>query len=170
MEKISRLSQEQRENLTAYLDGELDDAETQDVESALVRSSIARHEVDILSRTWDLLNILPRAKVSEQFTQKTLTQLRALDQKPRSLDSFSWYRRTRQVSILAAWAAGLLIVASIGFVATRRWVPNETEELITLLPIIEHFDQYQAVESIEFLKELRKSSVFVEEEADNETR
>jgi anti-sigma factor RsiW len=170
MEKIPRLSQEQRENLTAYLDGELEDSESQDIETALTRSSIARHEVDILGRTWDMLNILPRAKVSEEFTRKTLTQLRAIDQKPRSLDSYSWYQRTRQGSIFAAWAAGLLIVASIGFVATRRWVPNETEELMTLLPILERLDEYQAVESIEFLKELKKSSVFAVEEPGRESR
>lgn len=168
MEKIPRLSQEQRENLTAYLDGELEDSDTQDIETALARSSIARHEVDILSRTWDLLNILPRAKVSEEFTRKTLTQLRAIDQKPRSLDSFNWYRQTRQGSILGAWVAGLLIVASLGFVATRRWIPNETDELLTLLPILEQFDEYQAAENAEFLKMLQSSAVFTAEEPSRE--
>jgi hypothetical protein len=168
MEKIPRLSQEQRENLTAYLDGELDDSETQDIETALARSSIARHEVDVLSRTWDLLGILPRVKVSEEFTRKTLTQLRTIDQKPRPLDSFNWYRNTRQGSILGAWVIGLLIVAGVGYLATRRWIPNETDEMLTLLPILEQFDEYQAAGNGEFLKMLQSSAVFATEDPGHE--
>ena len=59
MAKLARLNPEQRDNLAAYLDGELEETATQEIEQILAVSEVARHEVDMLSRTWDLLNSLP---------------------------------------------------------------------------------------------------------------
>ncbi len=79
MAKMTRLSAEQRENLVAYLDGELDDSATQNIEQVLAESVVARHDVDMLSRTWDLMNVLPGVKASEEFTRKTLSSIRAAE-------------------------------------------------------------------------------------------
>src|SRR5579859_2895023 len=96
MAKLARLSSEQRENLTAYLDGELDEATTQDIEQVLAVSEVARHEVDMLSRTWDLLNALPTHKASEEFTHKTMSNLRAAEHAPASAVADLIYRNARR--------------------------------------------------------------------------
>jgi anti-sigma factor RsiW len=73
MAKITRLSGEERENLVAYLDGELDPQQIREIELALGRSPVARHDVDMLARTWDLLDNLPQQQVGEQFVTETMS-------------------------------------------------------------------------------------------------
>src|SRR5262245_61616100 len=136
MAKITRLSSEQRENLTAYLDGELDDAATQDIEQVLAVSEVARHEVDMLSRTWDMLNVLPAQKASEQFTHKTMTNLRAAENRGPGAAGELIYRQGRRAVVLACWAGALALVGWLGFTAANHWIPNESEQLLNDYDII----------------------------------
>ena len=71
MNASEKLTSQQRENLVAYLDGELDEVETQEIERTLAHSLEARHEVDMLTRTWELLDTLPKSKASEEFSERT---------------------------------------------------------------------------------------------------
>src|SRR6185369_4564028 len=98
MAKITRLSAEQRENLVAYIDGELDESAVQGVEQALAESVVARHEIDMLSRTWDLLNVLPGVKVSDEFSRNTLSSIRAAEQPKSRLGGTDRGCRLRGVS------------------------------------------------------------------------
>ena len=75
MEKVLRLTSEQRADLVAYLDGELDESPTQEIDRILARSAVARHEVEALSRAWEMLDILPRPKASSTFTERTMSTL-----------------------------------------------------------------------------------------------
>jgi anti-sigma factor RsiW len=162
MAKLQRLSQEQRENLAAYLDGELDDAATQEIEQVLASSEVARHEVDMLSRTWDMLSTLPTHKASEEFTQKTVTSLRAIENPVRSATSQAVARSTRRGGVLAMWAALLVVCGLVGFQATNRWIPNDSEQLLDDYPIIENLDKYSEVGSIEFLRVLKDRRTFAD--------
>ena len=158
MEKMSRLSPQQRSDLVAYLDGELDDATLKDIEQTLAKSPPARHDVDMLVRTWDLLDELGRPSVTEEFAAKTLSNIHAEEQRA------PWYRgswievihsdRARRGAILAGWAAGLACVAAAGFLLTNRWIPSDSRILVEELPVIENLDLYANVGSIEFLKAL----------------
>ncbi|MCH8828754.1 MAG: hypothetical protein IID45_04170, partial [Planctomycetes bacterium] len=56
MNETTRLSPQQRDDLVAYLDGELDEETTQSMERTLAHSPVARHEMDMLTRTWSLLD------------------------------------------------------------------------------------------------------------------
>jgi anti-sigma factor RsiW len=56
------LSDDDRATLSAYLDGELDEAAVQQVESRLSLDSEARAEYETRRQTWSLLDYLPRAK------------------------------------------------------------------------------------------------------------
>src|SRR5260370_281071 len=98
MAKITRLSAEQRENLTAYLDGELDDAQTQEIEQVLAASEVARHEIDMLSRTCDALSVLPTHKASGEFTRKTMTNLRAAESSEPSATAEQCELREREIA------------------------------------------------------------------------
>ena len=163
MNKLTRLSGEERGNLIAYLDGELDETTARLIEQKLARSDTARHDVEMLVRTWDLLDILERPRVTQEFTTRTLALAQA-DVQPSRLSQFDWQTPLRRTAIFALWLATLGGVAAFGWTVTRKWVPNEAQMLIDDLPVIENLDLYTEVDSIEFLRELRRSGGFHEKE------
>ena len=160
MEKIPRLSQEQRANLVAYLDGELPEPSAKEIEHVLSKSPTVQHDVEMLSRTWDLLDQLPRLAGTSDLTARTLTVAKA-DEEPRPLLSPRLLERIpkeplRRGVIVASWVSGLALAAILGFIVTNRLIPNPSDELLRNLPAIEKLDLYSNVESIEFLRELDK--------------
>ncbi len=81
MSRLTRLSTDERNNLVAYLDGELEDDATQRIEEVLSQSPVARNDVELLVKTYDLLDLLPRPKASAEFTQKTIATARMTEVK-----------------------------------------------------------------------------------------
>ena len=69
MDKLSRLSTEQRGDLVAYLDGELEEDATAAIEHVLAHSNVARNDVEMLARTYDLLDQLPHLAAPEKFAR-----------------------------------------------------------------------------------------------------
>ena len=65
------LNDEERDELVAYLDGELDEQAARDVEARLGRDPRAKAEAEALRRTWNLLDYLPRPEPSGDFTHRT---------------------------------------------------------------------------------------------------
>src|ERR1700676_4895709 len=72
---MSQLSEDERADLVAYLDGELDEAASQDFEARLSREPQLRAEAEALKKTWELLDYLPRPEPSGGFTHRTLERL-----------------------------------------------------------------------------------------------
>jgi hypothetical protein len=165
MEKWTRLSAEQRDNLVAYLDGELEDNETQHIDQVLAKSEVARHEVEALARTWELLDLLPKPEAPENFTERTLTTLKVSEVRKRMADQ-PWFGYVRKGSIGAVWAAGLAVCAVLGFVITSRWVPNEQTKLLADLPLLLHLDIYLEVRDLDFVKQLQRQGVFNVDDAE----
>lgn len=159
-ETISRLGADHRTNLVAYLDGELEDRASQEVEQVLASSPVARHEVEMLARTWDMLNLLPTRRASGMFSQHTMQKLQQADLKAPPLTERPWYRPVRRSLIFCVWAAGLAAAGALGFQATYRWFPNDTNVLVDNLPIVKELDAYEAAGDLEFLKLLRDSPVY----------
>jgi hypothetical protein len=174
MAKITRLSAEQRENLTAYLDGELDEAQTQEIEQVLATSEVARHEVDMLSRTWDALSVLPTHKASGEFTRKTMTNLRAAESSEPGAASQMIFRNARRGVVLAAWAGVLGVCAYLAFMATNHWIPNDSEQLLEDYELISNLDRYQEVlnygegDTTAFLQILRDKRTFADHDTHSE--
>ncbi len=162
MAKLLRLSPEQRENLAAYLDGELEETAVQDIEQILAVSEVARHEVDMLSRTWDMLNSLPNHKASEEFTQKTVTGMRAAESTGPPVASQALKDHARRGAVLAVWAAILAVCGYVGFSAAHQWVPNESDQLLDDYEIISNLDKLQEVGNIEFLQVLKAKNTLAE--------
>jgi len=162
MAKLARLSPEHRDNLAAYLDGELDETATQEIEQILAVSEVARHEVDMLSRTWDMLNSLPAQKASEEFTRKTVSSMRAVDQSGPPLASQALTQNARRGGVLTLWAGILTVCGYVGYSATHQWVPNDSEQLLDDYEIISNLDKLQEVGGIEFLKALKNKNTFAE--------
>src|SRR3954470_1739209 len=68
-----RLTPEDRSNLVAYLDGELNDVQARAMATKLTQSVTARREAEVLRKTWELLDLLPRPQASDDFASRTLT-------------------------------------------------------------------------------------------------
>src|SRR5688572_5970589 len=71
----SSLSPELREELTAYLDRELEGRAHQRIEDLLAVDPAVQEEVRRLEQAWHALDELPRTEVDEAFTQSTVAML-----------------------------------------------------------------------------------------------
>jgi len=167
MDKIPRLTAEQRSDLVAYLDGELAGAAVQEIEQTLAESPVARHEVEMLTRTWELLDTLPRAAASQEFIANTLTSIQALDHRT-PLSEQQWYQRARRGVVVAGWVAGLAMASAVGFLITSRWIPDKSAALIRDFPVIRELDTYTEIDNVEFLRELQESGLFDETTSDHD--
>ncbi|MCA9117828.1 MAG: hypothetical protein KDA79_22310 [Planctomycetaceae bacterium] len=163
--RMERLTPELRASLVAFLDGELDEAGTRAIERVLAHSPIARHDVDMLTRTWQLLDVLPRATPSETFTQQTMETIRLEEVRP-ELSSRPWFQKLQQGTVAVCWLAALLVASSVGFLLTWQWLPRGNETLIRDLDVIEQLDTWRAAGDIRFLQELDRNNLFTEEPPD----
>ncbi|REJ71691.1 MAG: hypothetical protein DWQ34_16765 [Planctomycetota bacterium] len=153
MDQLSRLTAEQRANLVAYLDGELGESETSEIESVLAHSAVARNDVEHLARTYDLLDLLPRAKASEDFTERTMATVRMSDVRP-DITQSEWYRRARRGSVLLLWTLVMAAASSVSFLVTRKFVHNDADVFVRDFEVIDRLDVYREVDSVEFLEVL----------------
>ena len=137
------------EELTAYLDGELETADQQLVEQRLSKDANYRNELQQLQRTWDALDTLPTPQPNQSFTQSTLKLV--VDDAARTV-------RKRQTNLLA-WPIRLLVLVGIPILAFfgaykylnyLRDAPNRS--LLNNLHLIENLQMYQAAGSVEFLQ------------------
>src|SRR5207253_6430882 len=146
------ISNEDREELVAFLDGELDDEQSQAVESKITLDPTVRNEADTLKRTWDLLDYLPRPEPSPNFTNKTLDRISTRE----TARALRPGRRRRRWLVGLGWAAALLLAVGGGYLgAVRTHPPRPGErELVRELRLIENLRYYEPVESLEFLRDL----------------
>src|SRR5258707_15809561 len=75
MAESQPLSDEERTELIAYLDGELDAQASRAVEARLNLDPQTRHEAGTLRSAWAMLDYLPRAEPSTAFTSRTLERV-----------------------------------------------------------------------------------------------
>jgi hypothetical protein len=157
-----RLSQEERANLVAYLDHELNEAESRAIASKLTESVSARRELEALEKTWEMLEYLPRPQPSTELTARTVSQVHLLTLRDDKLFSFAGKtaRRALQVIVLALSSILTLVV---GYAATRWLLPDPSARLIRDLSLAEHLDEYLAVGSFAFLQRLDDDPEFSRE-------
>ena len=157
MSKLTRLSAEDRSDLVAYLDGELDDQTTQRIESVLGQSPVARNDVEMLVRTYDLLDLLPRPKATAEFTEKTIATAR-LAETPVDYTRTEGFRKAQQAVRLFAASVVVAACGLGGYAAVNQYAPLPSDTLLRDLPVIEKIDEYTEVGDIEFLKRLGNES------------
>jgi hypothetical protein len=154
-----RLTPTERANLVAYLDGELDDPESRAIATKLTQSVTARREIEMLQKTWEMLEHLPRPRASEAFTQRTLTEVDRLSSAGDKIATAA--SRT----LRRALAVGVCVLASLacfglGLILTRWAWPDPTSRLARDLSIAEHLDEYRDVGTLEFLERLDRTPEF----------
>lgn len=162
MAESEPLSDKEKADLVAFLDGELSGERANALEAKLSLDPQARSEADTLKRAWDLLDYLPRAEPSPAFTHRTLERLEPIagslsgETEPRP-------RRLWRVGLFGlGWVASLLLATAVGYGGYVWLVPNgpTEEDLVHDLRLIENKPVYEAIGDIRFLEKLDEDRVF----------
>src|SRR3954447_17630424 len=112
---MSSLNDQDRENLTAYLDGELEEEAAQALEAKINLDPEARKEVDALKQTWGMLDYLPKPQPASGFTHRTLERL-SLEKMSNALQTGKMaQQRAAFWGRLIGWPAAILVATAVGF-------------------------------------------------------
>lgn len=160
--RLSRLTTEQRADLVAYVDGELDEAATARIEKLLAENPIARKEVESLISTYELLGALPQPRASQEFVDTTLATARLQDVQGDLTESRA-YRAAQQGLRYAGWIAAMIVCGLIGYSVTRFWIPSEYDGFVRDLDVVRRLDQFQEVGDVSFLDRLAGDPLLMDE-------
>ncbi len=154
-----RLNPEERANLVAFIDGELTEAESRALTTKLTHSATARREVELLKKTWEVLDNLPRPRVTDQFHERTLSYVRSIE-----IHKVRRFEPLRKGSSTAIKFAACLLTAvassAVGYAVVRQAWPNPDERVVRDLSLAEHLDEYLEIGRFEFLDHLKNSTEF----------
>jgi anti-sigma factor RsiW len=146
------------EQLSAYLDGELDADAREQVEALLARDPQARVELQRLERAWAILDGLPRIELEPSFTETTVEMI--------AVSVADDLGETRGPTLGRRWAFWLvmgslgLAAALVGFVAVKFAAPDPNAALLSDLPVIENVEHYLQGGDVEFLRKLKQAGLF----------
>ena len=145
------------DELSAYLDGELDEKQTQEVENRLGSDSKYLAELQSLQKTWDLLDTLPVQELGGSFTKTTMELIVG--------DAVNTAKNKRKRTLFLGRIA-IMILLPVVFFATaygvvRRLKSDPDRRLIENLSVIENFSKYEVVDcDLEFLERIRDIDFF----------
>ena len=129
----------------AYLDGELDAAESRRVEELLANDPRVRAALQGLDRTWDLLDELDTPPVRDGFTQTTLEMVAVAAAKDAEAARAEAPRRRRRGRLLAVAGSG---GGRPGRLPDRpALLPDANRQLLRDLPLLENLDQYREIDT-----------------------
>lgn len=148
-----------KEQLVAYLDGELDSTDEVEIERRLAAEPAVQQELQRLQQTWDLLDQLPRAEVDSSLMRSTVEMIATEAEADASRD----FGRDAVRGQRWRQAGSLLVAAAAGFLMLRLLWPEPNEQLLQDLPIVENLEAYRQTPDLEFLKQLSERGLFAEE-------
>jgi hypothetical protein len=153
MQQQQRLTEQERADLVAFLDGELDDDDSQNLETKISSSVSARREIEALEKTWSMLDWLPRLDAPADFAGQTVSRIHSQQLRSERIEG-----RVKQVAGVTgktlAWALCAAAALVVGFVGMRYAWPDPTRELIGDLEIAQNLEMYRAVPDVKFLDDL----------------
>jgi hypothetical protein len=168
------MSEEERAELVAYLDGELPKAAVRTLEARLTTDPRMRSELETLRKTWELLEHLPKPEPSPDFASRTLDRvstIRAIPVRGR-IRAGSVSDRWRLWGV--GWAAAVILAVVIGYeggyLLSSRTVPRDQGRSKDLQPqlvedfrVIENQRLYAHVDDLDFLRALQDPDLFGED-------
>jgi hypothetical protein len=160
--KLSRLTAEQRYELVAYLDGELDEAATARIEKLLAENAVARQDVELLAATYALFDQLPRPKAHSGFTEKTLAMAK-LEEVRTDVTQSPLYRAVQTAIPYIGWTAIMCVAGLAGFAITNQFIAGPHDPLVSELELIQNLDKYSEIGSIDFAQRLQNSEELMRE-------
>src|SRR5262245_29723357 len=100
MQPQPRLTEDERVNLVAFLDGELPAGDARALEEKVARSESVRKEVQALEKTWNMLDWLPRLEAPAGFASQTVTRIHSQQLRAQRIEG--------QIKRVTAWTGGAL--------------------------------------------------------------
>jgi anti-sigma factor RsiW len=161
------LTEDEKAELVAYLDGELDDTATQAVEAKVATNPEVRAELDAMKQAWGLLDFLPKASPSPNFTNRTMERLQV--EKAGGATTTAPMPAARPWLSGVTWAAVVLVALGGGYLAaTRIWpgtptpepIPEDELPLVRHLRIAEKWRLYEYVDDLDLVKKLNHPDLF----------
>lgn len=158
MTQSSQPSDADREQLLAYLDGQLEAGARRQLEDRLAREKELRDELSLLQRCSDALADLAAPPVGEEFLRSTMTMvaLRAVEEAQQATVAEPVRRRARATVAIAAAA----LAAAAGFWLVRAFSGDPALKLATELPVLEHLDEWRLVGSFDRLRAIHQANLF----------
>lgn len=146
------------ELLVAYLDGELDAESVSHVETKLAKDPTYRQSLNDLRAAWDLLEELPAVELNPTFAQSTIEMV-AMKAGP-----FSKNRIIKRLGwrLMAACLLAVPVMFALGYIGMRAYQRFTERHAIDDVHILADWDALKAVESFEWLQELRKVNYLVQ--------
>jgi anti-sigma factor RsiW len=164
---VNENSENLREQLVAYLDGELSAEESRHIEALMASNPAIRDEIARLESTWRMLDTLPRAEADEAFTRTTV-EIVALHaaQEVEGAERQAPRRRHARLLLLAA---GMFLAGFLGVMLADWLWPHPDERLLRDYPVLQQMDPYRHADNIEFLRQLHEQGWFrVESDSDHD--
>jgi hypothetical protein len=118
MSKLQPLSDDQREELVAYLDGELDAKTAQSLELKLSQDPRYSAEAASLSKSWSMLDYLASPEPTSTFTSRTLERISAF-RPPTSPGS--GIKRWQTWALACGWVGMVTLSAGLGYATVNRY-------------------------------------------------
>lgn len=164
------------EELTAYLDGELDPKDAEAVAARLSRDPGLRAEAEALQRAWDVLDVLPRPQPSAAFATRTVSQVNPVPGGGSGTQFLtSSGPGTATMSALPArrfspgfWLSSIpiiLLAGAGGYFGHLALAPKPVAAEVPLedVPLMKNLRLYRNVDDVEYLKKLDSPELFGEE-------
>jgi anti-sigma-K factor RskA len=170
------LSDADRADLTAYLDGELAADARRRIEQRLAADAMLRTEADSLKQAWEMLDYLPRPAPGADFATRTLERVSAVGgpavtRTAVSATAVEVPRSRRRRVAAASWTAAAVLALALGFAATpgRRPItasemnPDADVLMVREPTVVENLLLYLAVENLDYLLALDQSDLFADD-------
>ena len=152
-----------RDELVAYLDGEIDEETRRRFEDRMARDGASRRELEEFQRAWECLDMLPAATVSESFARTTIEMVAVTAEREQSGPRVTRFarRHRRWTALVVGLVSGLL-----GYAAVAARFPGTDELLLRERRLLERIDVYLEIDDIRYLRRLHEEGLFVEEPHD----
>lgn len=153
------LSEEQRTEIVAYLDGELDTAEAERIRKLMAENIEARRAAEQHTMVWEALESLEGVKASGDFATRTLTSIEALAE-TETIGSATQSLNLRRGGIVSGWILGILASGGIGFCITNWAVPEKSQRMVRDLELMKSLPKYERVQDVEVLQRIKELELF----------
>ena len=156
------LTEDERAELVAFLDGELADDATRVVEARMNTDAAYRAEAESLRRAWEMLDFLPKSEPMAHFTERTMSRIvpvSASSHPPSLPGERGWWFWP---AVAGGWAVAFFLTIGVCYRGYGWMVPLEPGEadLVRDLRLIENKKAYDNVEDFEFLRQLDHPDLF----------